>query len=468
MAKKGRRQKARVHSPVDNTTVLPYARIDASGNYYFSWKDEKGKWRKRNLGRGDGWYQRYLQCEAELIQKEPYVSFSDIELPQITTPEQIDVNLLAKDLRNIDELVLAIDENSDLFISAIKPKIERSVMVKWAKDLIHNNPRKASELFEIPYERLVGISVPKNYTLKEIGENYFTGIKFQGVLDTYQKNEIRKMRQSWDRFCKVTDCKTVAEVDQQHVKYFYDDVYGEFKRRGLSTTWLRGYFERVRRIINAAIRDLPDCEHLREMQRICSNKLRTRLNVVNNPPYRIKKKEFFQLLKHSDLEQQAMWMLSMNCAYYSVDVATVPLSAIDFDEKTIIYRRTKHADKNKGKRAAILWDETISLLQKYLASKRHIQRETVFVSRFGKPYVRGRIRKKFEEVRRKAKLPHIVHANFRDSVETIGHRIPGIQNSVDAVLGQNPDYSRGNYIDPEGTPELAADCCEAVHDFYFG
>ena len=57
----------RLHSPVDNTTVLPYARKDAQGNHFFSWKDEQGKRRKKNLGRGEKWYQKYLQYEAQFI-----------------------------------------------------------------------------------------------------------------------------------------------------------------------------------------------------------------------------------------------------------------------------------------------------------------------------------------------------------------------------------------------------------------
>jgi len=65
MAKQNKRGRPRekdkiIYSPIDGTTILPYAKIDAKGNYYFSWKDEEGVWRKKNLGRGANWYQNYL------------------------------------------------------------------------------------------------------------------------------------------------------------------------------------------------------------------------------------------------------------------------------------------------------------------------------------------------------------------------------------------------------------------------
>lgn len=35
-------------------------------------------------------------------------------------------------------------------------------------------------------------------------------------------------------------------------------------------------------------------------------------------------------------------------------------------------------------------------------------------------------------------------------------------------MGQKPDGSRGNYIDPELVPEISKLACRAVYDFYFG
>ena len=61
-----------------------------------------------------------------------------------------------------------------------------------------------------------------------------------------------------------------------------------------------------------------------------------------------------------------MWLLSMNCAYYSIDVATVPLSAFDWDAKTVVFRRGKNEAKGEGHRAAVLWDMTIDALKKYI------------------------------------------------------------------------------------------------------
>jgi len=65
-------------------------------------------------------------------------------------------------------------------------------------------------------------------------------------------------------------------------------------------------------------------------------------------------------------------------------------------------------------------------------------------------------------------MDHILHCNFRDSFESVAYRIRGIQNSVDAVMGQRPEGSRGAYVDPELVPEIAKDACQVVHDFYYG
>lgn len=46
----------------------------------------------------------------------------------------------------------------------------------------------------------------------------------------------------------------------------------------------------------------------------------------------------------------------------------------------------------------------------------------------------------------KAGVEHIWYANFRDSFESAAYKVRGIQNSVDAVMGQQPEGSSGNYL----------------------
>jgi len=125
--KRGRpRQKSKiVYSPVDGTTVLPYARKDAQGNYYFSWRNEKGKWIKKNLGRGSIWYQKYLQYEAQFITNEPYVVLPEIIPPNLYTKEG------DFDVQNVEEFEATIDEDGTRHVSSITPRFQLSVMVQW-------------------------------------------------------------------------------------------------------------------------------------------------------------------------------------------------------------------------------------------------------------------------------------------------------------------------------------------------
>ncbi len=341
-------------------------------------------------------------------------------------------------------------------------------MVQWAKDLIHNDPKRASELFEIPYERLVGIGSKKNYTLQEIGDNYFNKVEFQGQLTDSQRKELSKIRSSWQRFLGVVKVKTIREVNKAVLKRFYDSLYKEYRKEVRSTTWMKGYCDRAKRVINAAIGDLDHPEDIIEVRRLCLKILKPPGKIVRHPPYRIKKAEFHRLLEHSNSEEKAMWLLSLNGAYYSIDTATVPFSAFDWDAKTVVFSRGKMEARGGGKRAALLWDETIEALQKYIEENEKRERTTLFVSCYGEPYAENRIRKKFNQVREKAGLQHIRHCNFRDSFASVAHRVKGIQNSLDAVMGQNPEGSRGDYIDPELTPEIAEDACKVVHDYYFG
>jgi len=343
VAKRGRpRNKSLVvYSPVDETTILPHARKDSQGNYFFCWKDEKGKWRKKNLGRGNIWYQRYLQYEAKYILKEPHIILPDVIPPALKDYE------ISGETKNVDELEVTIDEYGAANITRITPRFQLSVMAKWAKDLIHKDPKRASDLFEVPYERLVGLKELKNYTLKEIADAYFNKEDFQEELSGNQKQELQKIRRSWERFTKIVGAKTIKEVDKTDLSRFRDNVKTEARKKGWSTTWITGHFERVRRVLNNAITELPHPEDIIEVRRQSLKNMPVPSPVVENPPYRIKKSEFHKLMEYSNCEERAMWLLSLNCAYYSIDIASVPLAAIDWDAKTIVFRRTKTERKGK-------------------------------------------------------------------------------------------------------------------------
>ena len=66
-----------------------------------------------------------------------------------------------------------------------------------------------------------------------------------------------------------------------------------------------------------------------------------------------------------------MWLLSMNCAYYAIDVATVSLSNINWEEKTVVFRRGKREKQGDGHRSAVLWGRTIDAIRQYQKDRPH-------------------------------------------------------------------------------------------------
>lgn len=127
---------------------------------------------------------------------------------------------------------------------------------------------------------MIGVNKKKNYTLKEIGEHYFSKIEFQGELTSSKKSELKKVERTWNRFCKSITVKTILEVNKSHINEYYNSIYKEYQK-GKSTTWIRGFFERVKRVLNAAIKDFDHPDDIIEVLRLCRNKLET--SQTNNP-----------------------------------------------------------------------------------------------------------------------------------------------------------------------------------------
>lgn len=126
-----------------------------------------------------------------------------------------------------------------------------------------------------------------------------------------------------------------------------------------------------------------------------------------------------------------MWFLSLNLAYYGVDLVTLPFSSLDLNNKTVIFRR----GKTDIHRAGILWAETIQAIKDYQKEKPH-RGSTLFLNLQAKiPYSPSRIYKKFSklikslELQEQAKLKEnknysvvkfdYCHSNFRNSFESV-------------------------------------------------
>jgi len=186
--------------------------------------------------------------------------------------------------------------------------------------------------------------------------------------------------------------------------------------------------------------------------------------VVKYPPNQITKKDFHKILEVSDTEEKAMWILSMVGAYYTIDISTVPKSAINFEDKTIVYRRTKTNEP----RALFMDDYLIGAIKAYQKESQH-KCDTLFCNqRGGLPYVKDRIGVKFRRCLLKAGIKgKYGHNNFRDSVTSVCLKSKVYEPSIDAILGHQISGEKKKYRDPEQNPQIAEEASKAVAKYYF-
>jgi len=453
-------------------------RYDSSADtYYFRWKDKKRIWQKRNCGRDENkarfkYYRLLSELEGEAFTtaQKPNYNLSFKGKGKIAFTDKI--NSLLEN-HQIDPAFFLNEVMESFVISEVD--IQDSFVWERAKTLIQSDPKKAADILGIPYENLIGLRKKKIYTLKEIGDYYFNQDKFKNLKKRSQINELKEIRKSWCRFVETLGVETVIEVAKEHINNYYDNIYEEANEKDWSTSTIRKYFLHPKRVLNTAILDFDEPSDIIELKSKCSRKLKVPKKVIKNPPKLIKKQDFVKILEVSDPEEKAMWLLSMNGAYYAIDLGMLPISAIDFEEKTIVFRRSKMERRGLGHRSCFLWEKTIEAIIQYQKQKPHSGETLFYNSRDKKKYNRDWITAKFRSCLKRAKIEKVngqnkyTHQNFRDSVKTIGHKTGyKIRNSVDAVMGQKPAGVGRDYIDPEEYPQIAEEACMAVHDYYFG
>jgi integrase len=97
------------------------------------------------------------------------------------------------------------------------------------------------------------------------------------------------------------------------------------------------------------------------------------------------------MLKASDVPLRAMILLGINGGFGNADCAMLPIKAIDFDRAIIEFNRPKTGIE----RVVPLWPETLEALRKSIAKRPQPvdeeARNLVFVTTFGRPWIRGKI-----------------------------------------------------------------------------
>jgi integrase len=433
-----------------------------TSTYFSSYKDGNGKFKKATFGRDK------LEAIAKFRRWQDDRQGGKL-LQIIQSPKPPIRRLKALERQWAERF----GGDGSAYVEAIKFVPEEWIWEK-ARQLIQDNPVLAAQKLKIPAlsnpEHLKGLRKP--YTLEEIGNTYLDKIEFDKVKGEV-KHEKDKVKKAWEGFCKVVGVKTVVELTKDKIKDYYEKIYSEYINKKYSTTWIKGRFERVIRVFNSAINDLDYPSDILEAKLRCNAVLKCPRHETQSPAKRIPKELFWQIMDASNAEEKAMWLLSINLAYYTVDIASLPLTAINFNNKTVIFRR----GKTGVHRAGLLWDETIAAIKLYQDEVSH-KGKAVFLNMNEKtPYVPNRIRKKFVAVleglelrekseNKKTNHNNYVHANFRDSFESICAEKGIPQRSIDAVMGHKTMADK--YTDPESAPQITAPACQAVRDYYFG
>ena len=196
--------------------------------YYAYYKDEQGKNKKKNFGRDK---------EKAIEKFGQWQNQDDIE----------DINVGLK---------IQIGNQWDFF-----------------KNKLLNDGAYAAKMLDMPCfadpNFLKNYKPKPSYTLKEIGDNYFNKVELQNLKGQPQL-EFKKVKKTWERFCNVVGVKTIADLTKEKFKIYYEDLYSEYERKKLSTTWLRGFLERVIRVLNSAIKDFDNSSDIVDAKGKCS------------------------------------------------------------------------------------------------------------------------------------------------------------------------------------------------------
>lgn len=135
------------------------------------------------------------------------------------------------------------------------------------------------------------------------------------------------------------------------------------------------------------------------------------------------REELLSILDSCDGQLRAAVLLGMNGGFGNTDIATLPHSAIDWEDKVISYARPKTGVQ----RTVPLWLETAEALKHLLAAKPSPEDDSasrlVFLSPRGKPLVRQRVRTSDEGVVKASNIDRL-SADFSSLLTSLGLRRP--------------------------------------------
>jgi integrase len=313
------------------------------------------------------------------------------------------------------------------------------------------------ELVHIEKLRPSGLSLP----LDLIGTRYLNKTP---PMDAKTK---RDSKAYWDEFKELVGVRTVAELTAKHFRTYRDTVNhnrakGRVDESGkahpLSPSYIRARFGAIKAVFRFAQTEGEDVESLANAVTLCRMLKAPKQNGVSAHP--IPLAEFHKMLEKADSKWKAILLLSLNCAFYPVDVMTVEKTHIDLQAGTLCNRRTKTGVP----RIAVLWGQTVKAIRDYQAEHPHDE-PTVFVSAYGTRYSADHIRRGFRKLRDDSGVDESIgFEQIRDAAQTYAIRAGASPLEVDMLLGHRTNI-RDNYL--ERCADMVADACRKLEAYCF-
>lgn len=303
----------------------------------------------------------------------------------------------------------------------------------------------------------------KPITLEEALANY------NGKKKRISENEKRQVQYAWDSFADSTKARTLQQVTAEAVSKWLDKLLDHYAPKMVNNRVAR--VKTVLRYNAKMKKDAFNCNRILDDIRVH--------DLPDNPtakPQPITRKQFEALLAGADKLKggydftvkdetrhvqadywRAMLLVSLNCAFYAVDVTRLPVSAIDLEAGTLTWIR----EKENTPRIAVLWPQTVEALRPYVEGRQ--DRTYVFETYRKEQWSTGGLLNAFVILRHAAGLPTLEFNSIRDGAYTQACKISSDQGKL--ISGHSLGGETDSYV--LRNPEMVADACAAIEAHYF-
>lgn len=136
-------------------------------------------------------------------------------------------------------------------------------------------------------------------------------------------------------FRTIVDVDKVSELTAIHFRTYRDKVLSQEK----SPRYAKKRFMLIKTALAHALTEGTDNEHVDRALSLAKVLKNPRIDKPNPVPISVE--DFAALLRVADARWKAILLLSLNCAFYPIDICTLRYDAIDLEKQTLRNTRTK-------------------------------------------------------------------------------------------------------------------------------